>query len=32
MLRVAPTIRGTMEGRDEILERAIKYLAEKLNK
>ena len=31
-IRVAPTIRGTMEGRDEILERAIKYLAEKLNK
>ena len=31
-ISVAPTIRGTMEGRDEILERAIKYLAEKLNK
>ncbi|HEU4796809.1 MAG TPA: S41 family peptidase, partial [Pyrinomonadaceae bacterium] len=31
-IRVAPTIRGTVEGRDEILERAIKYLAEKLNK
>ena len=25
-IRVAPTIRGMMEGRDEILERAIKYL------
>jgi C-terminal processing protease CtpA/Prc len=27
-IRVAPTIRGTIEGRDEILERAIKYLGE----
>ena len=31
-IKVAPTIRGTIEGRDEILERAIKYLGEKLNK
>ena len=31
-IKVAPTVRGTIEGRDEILERAIKYLAEKLNK
>jgi len=31
-IRVAPTIRGTMEGRDEILERAVKHLAETLNK
>jgi len=27
-IRVAPTIRGMIEGRDEILERAIKYLSE----
>jgi C-terminal processing protease CtpA/Prc len=25
-IRVAPTIRGLIEGRDEILEAAIKYL------
>jgi C-terminal processing protease CtpA/Prc len=25
-IKIAPTIRGTMEGRDEVLERAIKYL------
>ena len=31
-IKVAPTIRGTIEGRDEILERAIKYLAETLKK
>jgi C-terminal processing protease CtpA/Prc len=31
-IRVAPTIRGTVEGRDEILDRAIKYLTETLNK
>jgi C-terminal processing protease CtpA/Prc len=31
-IRVAPTIRGTMEGLDEILERAVKHMAEKPNK
>lgn len=31
-IRVAPTIRGTIEGRDEIFERAIKHLAETQNK
>ena len=29
-LRVAPTIRGLAEGRDEILEAAVKYLKEKI--
>ena len=29
-IRVAPTIRGISEGRDEVLERAIKYLQENL--
>ena len=27
-IRVAPTIRGLIEGRDEILERAVKHLGE----
>jgi hypothetical protein len=27
-IKVAPTIRGLIEGRDEILERAIKHLGE----
>jgi C-terminal processing protease CtpA/Prc len=31
-LRVAPTIRGLVEGRDEILDRAIKYLGETTKK
>ena len=31
-IKVAPTIRGTIEGRDEILERAIKYLGETTKK
>jgi C-terminal processing protease CtpA/Prc len=31
-IRVAPTIRGIVEGRDEILERAIKYLGETTRK
>lgn len=31
-IKAAPTIRGTMEGRDEILDRAVKYLGETLNK
>lgn len=31
-IKVAPTIRGTIEGGDEILERAVKYLGETLNK
>ncbi len=31
-VRVAPTIRGTIEGRDEILEAAVKYLSENLRK
>jgi C-terminal processing protease CtpA/Prc len=29
-VRVAPTIRGTIEGRDEVLEAAVKYLRERL--
>jgi len=31
-IRVAPTIRGLIDGRDEILERAIKYLGESSKK
>jgi C-terminal processing protease CtpA/Prc len=31
-IRVAPTIRGLIEGRDEILERAVKYLGESSKK
>ena len=31
-IKVAPTIRGLIEGRDEILERAIKYLGESSKK
>jgi len=31
-VRVAPTIRGTIDGRDEILEAAVKYLRENLKK
>jgi C-terminal processing protease CtpA/Prc len=31
-IRVAPTIRGLIEGRDEILDRAIKYLGETTKK
>jgi len=29
-IRVAPTIRGLVEGRDEILEAAVKYLQSKV--
>ena len=31
-IRVAPTIRGLIEGRDEVLERAVKYLGESSKK
>ena len=31
-IRVAPTIRGLIEGRDEILERAVKYLGQSSKK
>ena len=31
-IRVAPTVRGLIEGRDEVLERAVKYLGESSKK
>ena len=31
-IRVAPTIRGTIEGRDEILDAAVKHLQKTLKK